>query len=246
MKFKVSILFVLSMVFLVSCKPESRCDCVKSTGKTNVIYHDVKDFTSIITEDKMEVYLTQGPNYEVKVEAGANLQKLIKTELDGETLKVVNKNKCNWVRGYKHTIKVYITAPYFKYIKNAGVGTIESLNTITQNSISVRVENSGDVKLDLNTDEFVGSTHGNGDLYLTGTTKNFAHTYNGTNFLYAKDLNVTGYIYLHSISIGSAYVTAPSNGLMDVIIDRSGNVYYKGNPSKINLTRNNKGTLIAD
>lgn len=239
-----SYLYALVAIILFSCKPENRCDCVKSTGKTNVIYHDVKDFNCIVTEDKMEVYLTQGPNYEVKVEAGANLQKLIKTELDGETLKVVNYNKCNWVRGYKHTIKVYITAPYFKHIKNASVGNIQSLNTITQNSISVRVESSGDVKLDIDTYEFIGSTHGNGDLYLTGKTDRLAHTYNGTNFLYADKLEVGEYVYLHSLSIGNAFVNAPTNGLMDIKIDRSGNVYYTGNPSKINLTRNNKGDLI--
>lgn len=33
---------------------------------------------------------------------------------------------------------------------------------------------------------------------------------------------------------------------MDIMIDRAGNVYYKGNPATINLTRNNKGNLIKE
>lgn len=245
MKFSIYI-FLFALLGFTSCKKENLCDCVKSTGPTNTIYHNVSNFTCISAKDKMDVYLTQGSEFEVKVEAGANLQRLIKVELDGETLKVSNANRCNWVRGYKHKISIYITAPYFKHIKNAGLGTIASVGTITQDEISVRIENSGEVKLNLNTDKFYGSVHGNGDMYLAGTTKQIFSDFTGTNYLYASDLTITDYAYLHSVSIGPAYINAPENGLMDVIIDRSGNVYYTGNPSQINLTRNNKGNLIRD
>src|ERR1700741_2007308 len=126
MKIKLYILSLIIAVSFLSCKKENMCDCVKSSGKTNIISHSVAGFNCITAKDKMDVYLTQGPEYEVKVEAGENLQRLIKVELDGETLKVFNNNRCNWVRGYKERIKIYITAPNFKYIKNMGLGTIES------------------------------------------------------------------------------------------------------------------------
>lgn len=245
MNFK-NYLFVLGLLVLVSCKKENMCDCVKSNGKDNVIYHDVKNFTCIEAKDKIDIFLTQGPEFEVKVEAGSNLQKLIRAEVEGETLKVHNDNRCNWVRGYKRKIKMYITAPYFKHIKNAGLGTIKSIGTIAQDEISIRIENSGDVNLNVNMQNVHGSVHGNGDMYLAGTTKSFLWNYNGTNYLYASGLDVKDYLYLHSLSIGHAYVEAPNNGLMDVEIDRTGNVYYQGSPSQINLRKNNKGDLIKE
>lgn len=237
---------MLCLAGFVSCKKENMCDCVKSTGPTNVIYHDVQDFTCLEVKDKMNVYLTQGPQFEVKVEAGRNLQPLIKVERDGETLRVFNTNRCNWVRGYKHQINVYITAPYFKNILNNGVGPVESVNTITQDTLTCKTNNSGDIRLTLNTNAVMCSAHGNGDIYLMGTTVALMNNYTGTNFLYAKDLTVTSYIYLHSLSIGHAYVKAPTNGLMDIQIERAGNVYYTGNPSTINLTKNGKGELIQE
>ena len=245
MRFKVFIFFVFVLV-LNACKKENLCDCVKSTGPTNVIYRDISNFNCIYLKDKIDLYVTQGANFEVRVEAGANLQRLIKTELEGETLNIFNNNKCNWVRGYKHKIKVYVTAPYFKYIRHAGLGTIESLNTIVQDSISLRTENSGDFKLDLNTYRIGGSAHGNGDMYLTGTTNRLESDYTGTNYLYASDLNITSYVYLHSVSIGHAHIKAPENGLMDIVLDRSGNIFYTGNPATIHLTRNDKGDLIKE
>jgi hypothetical protein len=238
------ILAFLAIIF--SCKRENMCDCVKSTGPTNTIYRDVTGFNCIYIKDKMDLYLTQGPQFEVKVEAGANLQKLIKTELVGETLTVFNYNRCNWVRGYKHVIKVYITAPYFKYIKHGGLGVIETTGTITQNEIYLRTENSGDFHLDLNMDNIVCSAHGNGDMYLTGVTKRLESDYTGTNYLYAYGLEIKDYAYLHSVSIGHAQINAPEGGVMDMVIDRKGNIYYKGNPGVINLTGTGKGNLIHE
>ena len=245
MHYKV-IIFIIFMLAFVSCKKENMADCFTSTGKTNVIYHDVKDFNCIMISDKMDLYLTQGSVFEVKVEAGANMQRLIKTELEGETLRVVNNNTCNFVRGYDHKISVYVTAPYFKHIKHAGLGTIKSVNTIIQDEISYRNENSGDLKLDLNTKRILGSSHGNGDTYLTGISEKLEVDYNGTNYLYADGLNVTSYIYLHCLTIGHTYISAPENGLMDIIIERSGNIYYKGNPNTIRLTKKDKGDLIKE
>jgi hypothetical protein len=240
------LIWILCLTTMLSCKRENMCDCVKSTGTENTIYHDVKDFNCIYVKDKMDLHLTQGPNFEVRVEAGRNLQKLIKVELQGETLNVFNTNRCNWVRGYKHKINVYITAPYFKHLKHGGLGIIESVGTIVQNEISLRTENSGDFHLDVNTDRVVCSAHGNGDTYLTGTTKKLENDYTGTNYLYAYGLTITDYVYLHSVSIGHAQINAPENGLMDIVIDRTGNIYYKGDPATINLTRNNKGDLIKE
>ncbi len=234
----------LIAILLSGCTKENRCDCVKSTGSANIIYRDITDFNCIEIKDKINVFLTQGNKFEVRVEAGRNLQHLIKTERDGETLRVFNTNRCNWVRGYKHEINVYITAPYFKHIMHRGVGPIKSLNTIVQDTLTCKTSNSGEIRLDINANAVLCSAHGNGDIYLTGITGALHNDYTGTNYLYANDLKVTNYIYLHSVSIGHAYVKAPLNGLMDIQIERDGNIFYSGEPGTINLVKSGKGELI--
>ena len=243
MKYKLFFIAIAGLIFF-SCKKENMCDCVKSSGTHMATYRNVAGFNCIELKDKMDLYITQDSVFEVRVEAGENLQSLIKTELDGETLKVFNNNRCNWVRGYNEKIKVYISAPYFKYLLNSGIGNIESINTITQGLITFRTGSSGDITLSVNTGTIRASAHGNGDIYLSGTTNSLENDYTGTNYLYASDLHVANYIYLHSVSIGKSYINAPQNGLMDIVIDQSGNIYYTGNPSTINLTKNSTGDLI--
>lgn len=221
-------------------------DIVKTTGKIVIQKRDVSGFNTIYLEDKIDLYITQGSTFKVEVEAGSNLQSLIKTELDGETLKIHNNNKQNWVRGYKHRIKVYISAPYFKYIDNHGVGTIESINTITQNEVSIRGGNTGDLKIKVNCNEINCRSHGNGNIYVSGFTKRLVGDFNGTNFLYARDLEIAEFVYINSNSIGSSYINSPNNGPMDIRLNKDGNVYYKGNPTYIDLSRIGKGNLIKE
>jgi len=243
MPYKVIIL--LSYILLTySCKKENRCDCIKSTGAIIMTDRNAINFTSIRLQDKMDVYITQGTHFEVKVEAGKNLQDLIKTQLNGDTLVLLNDNRCNWVRGYKHKISIYITAPYFKHIIQNGMGALISNGIIEQDIISFRSGNSGDLKLNIKTKICLGSSHGNGDTYLSGTTDRMNLDYKGTNYLYAGDLTILSYLYLHSVTLGATYINAPENGLMDVILDASGNVYYTGNPATIRLTKNSKGNLF--
>jgi hypothetical protein len=245
MKTKLLLSIVLGFAFF-SCKKENCFDCIKSTGKIITQERSLNSFKSVFVEDKIDVYITQDSIFKVEVEAGQNLQSLIKTKVDGETLRIQNDNKCNWVRGYKHNIKVFIHAPYFNYIENAGVGTIESINTISQTELSIRTSNSGDLKLNVNTNKLKVSTHGNGDIYLTGNTVKLESSCVGTNFLYANGLFISNYAYMYTATIGNSFVNAPENGLMDVQIARDGNVYYKGNPSQINLNRIGKGDLIKE
>lgn len=243
MNYKSVLIAIVGIIFF-SCKKENMCDCIKSSGTHIGTYRDAAGFNCIELKDEIDLYITQDSVFEVRVEAGKNLQSLIKTELDGETLRVFNANRCNWVRGYDEKIKVYISAPYFKYLLNNGIGSIKSINTITQDLITFRTGSSGDITLSVNTGTLRASAHGNGDIYLSGNTNDLENDYTGTNFLYASNLQVANYIYLHSVTIGKAFVSAPQNGLMDIIIDQTGNIYYTGNPSTVNLTKNSTGELI--
>jgi hypothetical protein len=229
-----------------SCKKDNLYDCFKATGTNETRIREVSGFKYVIVNDKIDLYLTQGPNFEVKIEAGKNLFMNIRTTVSNGTLTIDNINKCNFVRSPKKKIIAYVTLPYLRMVRNAGTGNVYFENQFTQDSLDIRVANSGDVHFNVNVQMLQTSTHGNGDLYGSGTVFYSTHYTNGTNYLWLQDMTVQSEIDVNTYSIGDCIINAPNGGHIKAEIWEKGNVHYKGNPGSIDLTRYSKGDLIQD
>ena len=229
-----------------SCKKENLGDCFKGTGTIETRIREVSDFKNVIVKDKIDLYVTQGPNYEVKIEAGKNLHMNIRTTVNNGTLTIENVNKCNFVRSPKKKIIAYVTLPYLRMVRNAGTGTLYFSNQFIQDSLDIRIANSGDVHASVNVQYFQTSTHGNGDLFVDGKANYSSHYTNGTNYVWMQDLIIQNQIDFNTTTVGECYINAPLSGPMNVGIFEKGNVHYKGNPTAINLTLMSKGVLIKD
>lgn len=247
MKKYINILLIFTASLLINgCAKENMGDCFKTAGNVETQTRDVSGFSRIKLEDKIELYVTQSNYYEVKVETGRDLQSNIKTEVQDSVLTIKNINKCNFIRDPNATLKVYVTMPYLRMIRNGGVGTIYFQNEFTGDTLDIRIGNSGDVHANVNFNYISTSTHGNGDLYLTGKVNYSSHYTNGTNYLHMEDLFIKDKIILNSYTIGDCYLNAPENGVMEVEIWESGSIYYKGNPASIAIKQEGKGKLIKE
>ncbi|MEO6883447.1 MAG: head GIN domain-containing protein [Bacteroidia bacterium] len=239
-------IFYFALLFLAtsfySCKKANVCDCFESTGSIESEIRQVPIFTSIYMENNENIYLTQGATQKIEVQAGKNLLPLISTEVNSEgELDIKNYNICNFLRSYKKPINIYITMPRLTYVTNNGVGIIQSTNAFTTDTINVRTESSGDVHLIVNNTYVDGHMHGAGDVYLSGNTQEFSCNNVGNGFIYGSDLTVSNYAWLGLSTTGNAYLTI--NGLFQVLIHESGNVYYGGNPTEIKQIITGSGNL---
>lgn len=241
--FKIFLTFGIAVSFN-SCKKENLGDCFKTAGKTETDTRYLNGFCRIKVEDKLELYLTQGNYYEVKVEAGKNLLSNIKTIVIDSTLTISNINKCNFVRSPKTTIRVYVTLPSLRFIRNGGVGPVYFENQFAGDSLDIRIGNSGDIHANIDMKYLATSTHGNGDLYVTGKVDFSSHYTNGTNFLHLEELIIKDKIILNTYTIGDCFINAPINGPMEVEIWESGNIYYTGTPTYFVLNQKGNGQLI--
>ncbi|MFL5753044.1 MAG: head GIN domain-containing protein [Bacteroidia bacterium] len=234
---------VLALLFS-SCKKENLCDCFKGTGKPGVETRDLKGFDRILMEDKMDVYFSQSPDstFEVKIEGGSHLLKLIKAEVVGNELRLRNDNKCDFMRSYKKSgIKVHVKAPSLSYITNKSVGNFYSENTINGGMIEYDIQNSGDIILSVNCNTVSGHLHGAGDAIVSGSTLNHSVHSTGQSFVNAENLD-TPFCFIYFNSSGTAKINA--NAEIFAKLYGSGNVYYKGNPGIITVERYGKGQLI--
>jgi hypothetical protein len=231
---------VILLQFFCSCKKENMCDCIKRTGSIVNVSREITGFDKIVVEDNVNVFITQDSTYAVEVEAGKNIEPLIKAEVTGGTLTIQNKNRCNWTRSYDKPLNVYVKMPVIKYITSNGTGNIKSLNTITSISFDVRTENSGNIELTVNNSKVISHMFGYGDITLHGTTSEHDCSIGGNGFLYCSDLH-TGYTWVQSFTTGLCYVNA--SNLLICQIEQIGDVYCYGHPTMVQKTQTGSGQL---
>jgi len=237
-----------ALIFLItsmwSCTKTPLCDCFDSAGSPTEVTRSVPFFNQVYVKDNINVFISIGPTQQVTLQGGGNLLQNIGTDVSNNCLTLSNNNICNWLRSYKKSVlNVYITVPSFNYLTNAGVGTIQSLDTLNVDTFQVKINNAGDINLVVKSNQIQGHLFGSGDLTLSGSSQQFLSTYyGGTGYMYCSNLT-TGYSYISNSSTGDSYVNA--SGLLIALIYGRGNIYYTGNPS-ITLTSVGSGQLIHE
>lgn len=234
------IMAVLCLSFILSCKKENRCDCIKRTGDIVSEIRIIKGFDKIYVEDNIKVFLTQDSVFEVKVEAGENIVPLIRTDVKDGTLYISNDNRCNWTRSYNKPHIVYVKMPVINWITSDCTNDIVSLNTITTPEFDVQTKNAGNIELTVNNLAVGSHMHGSGDLILHGVTGEHACDIGGTSFLRCEDLQTT-YTWVHTFTTGLCYVKA--SNLLICKIDNVGDVFCYGNPATVENERKSTGQL---
>jgi hypothetical protein len=242
---KILFFLFLNFVFLMSsCKKENLCDCLKGTGSMVKEKRSVDNFTIIEVHKNIFVTIIQDTVTFVEVEAGKNLLPLIKTDVRSGLLYITNDNTCNWVRSYEKEIHVYVHVKNLFEISSYSGRDITSSNTITSPVLFVHNFFSGNIFLDISTNESYTKQRGSGgDITITGHTD--------YNYIFSQ-----GYGFVHLEKLQSNTATVSQNGTgdihlnvrnsMDVEITGSGNVYYSGNPSINQHASPGSGKLIRE
>jgi hypothetical protein len=137
-KIKYTILSLLIFVALLvsSCQKANRLDCIKRTGSITTENRVLGSFSIIEVYDNVQVFLIQDTSNFVLIKAGENLLSNITTNIEGQTLVIKNKNKCNFTRSYKYQIEIYIHFKKLDELIYRGTGPITSLNTLVNDTFT--------------------------------------------------------------------------------------------------------------
>jgi hypothetical protein len=177
----------------------------------------------------------------VVIEAPADKLDEIETEIEGGNLVIKEKSSWkNWKSWGGKKIKVYITAPTIDYLVVSGSGSIEGQNTIRSQDMYVAVSGSGDMDIDVRATNLEGRISGSGNLDLKGNTEDFDVRISGSGNVDAEDLSTANCEVRIS---GSGNCRVEVTNSLDSRVSGSGNVYYKGNPDKVNNSSSGSGSI---
>jgi hypothetical protein len=237
------------LIFLLAlpnwmCKKESSCDCFKGTGDVIQEERQLAAFDNVYVEDNVNLIFQEDTVQKIIVEAGKHLIKKITTEMDGSKLVIKNKNKCNFMRRYDIPVNVYIhyVRNQVYTIKSKATGIISNSNPCTNDSIDLQSESSGDIVFEMGGQcKTFTHQHGAGDITLKGSCDQVIIYSIGTGFTITDECP-NNYTWVQTNTTGK--ITVHPNGLLQTIINGTGNIYYTGNPNTIQNTENSTGKLL--
>lgn len=190
---------------------------------------DVGSFSNISLSIPANLYLTQENDTKVVIEAEPKILKLIRTEVNGNNLKIRFKSGGWNIRSNKR-INVYVSTPEVEGLFLSGSGNIKAVTKIKTNGLDFAISGSGNIAIDdLLASDVEGHISGSGDINLSGseTVESLEISISGSGDMFAENLK-TQEVEIRISGSGTCKVFAVSK--LEASISGSGRVYYKGNP----------------
>lgn len=237
------LLFFLFTTVLFSCKKEGPA-CIKSTGTNTVQIRTITSFNNIELSEDINLILQQDTIESITVSGGENLLNYVETSVEGTTLFIKNKNKCEWLRDYeKEKIDVIVHFKDLTKLTYTGSGDVTNTDTLHLNDFEILSQYaSGSINLYVDADEFYSKvSDGTVDITIKGRS-NLSYIYSAA----VGRIDHSGLISPNAgvYNEGTGFVKIYANTHMNVQLYGSGNIYSYGNPSTITKDIRGKGKLI--
>jgi len=184
------------------------------------------------------LYVTQDGESEIRIEAEDNILPLLQTSVtDGVLVIEQERFKCIIPR---EPVNVYVSMEEVKQLSLSGSGKIIGQTKITSDGLGVTVSGSGDIDLEVDTEELKTTIAGSGNAQLKGDATVHDVTISGSGNIQSYDLDTEKSTVVVS---GSGKSEVSVSNELDVRISGSGNVNYKGDPKNVNTEITGSGKL---
>ena len=217
---------------------------IKGNGKVVTIERSVGEYESIASAGWFDVILVDGKEGTITLKGEENLLEYIKTEVKNGKLTIkkekgVNLSSSFWKSG---SIEVTIPIEEVNAVSLAGSGDVISRTTLKSDTFKASLAGSGDVNLSVEAKDFVASLSGSGDMEFNGSANNFKVSVAGSGDVDAFDLNAD---YVEASVAGSADLNVTAKQGIKARVSGSGDITYKGNPTKIDSKASGSGDISS-
>lgn len=236
-------IILLFWLTLCSCKRDEKVYCFENSGKNTIAVLPLQDFHDICLKGKMDVLLVQDSLMKAEIETGEHLQDGILFSYDGKRLTVSNENRCLWLKRLDHFPKVTLHLKELFRIRADHYGKLSTLDTLRTDSLYLEVWNGNpEIRLQMNNITSTLYIHSNSASLDASGRVGVAYISNGgAGPMHCENLDCD-IAFTKTRSTNNIYVNVRQWLVAE--INWKGNIYYKGNPGKIDLLRTNEGELI--
>jgi len=198
---------------------------VTGSGKMVTQTFNVRDFDQIRLGTSGVMYIEQGDDFSLTVEADDNILPILKVEVEQGVLTIRTSPEVSALQF--ETIIYRLTLPALRAIDLSGSADIR-VEDFTADSLNININGSGDVTfVNLEADALSVRISGSGWMDMAGETQALTVTVSGSGDLLAERLKASD---VEVAVNGSGDATVWAVDRLDVSISGSGNVKYRGSP----------------
>src|SRR5512133_3608697 len=208
-------------------------------GNHNVVTKErnTDSFTGIRVSSGVDVYLKQGNDISVNVEADENLHEYIITEVKNGILNVYVDNVS--IRDAERK-RVNVTMKEINSIRTTSAGDVIGETPVRADNLELSASSAGNISLDVTADEIEVDISSSGDITLKGEAGTL-----DANLSSAGDLNA------YDLKVKNADVSVSSAGDADIYVSEkltarassAGDINYSGNPKNVDAHSSSAGGI---
>ncbi|MGD9978861.1 MAG: head GIN domain-containing protein [Bacteroidales bacterium] len=191
---------------------------------------DAKGFSGVENSISANVNVFQAAEYKVEVIAPQDVIDALKIYVEDGTLRLKTKNRVNWSNSWEKIV-VNVWSPNFSHLALNGSGDIIAKTPITAKEFSIKINGSGDVKIEsLEASSLVVKSNGSGDVLLGGKNvlDSAEYSVNGSGDIDAMQLSCKK---VDANVTGSGDIDVWATEAFNAKIVGSGDIELKGNPT---------------
>jgi len=211
---------------------------VAGSGKEVDVARQVGAFTALRLDSSVDVHARQGATPSVSVHADDNIEPLVETVVDGDTLVVRLKKGSSFHS--RHNVVVDVVFTSLTAVQQRGSGDLQ-INRVSGPKFESSISGSGDLHIEhAQVGAFALSIAGSGDVVVSGTADEARFGIAGSGDIDARNFPAKKV----SVSIsGSGDARVNATEMLEAKVAGSGDVTYSGHPHDISRRVSGSGSI---
>jgi hypothetical protein len=227
---------LLAIVSLSSCHWDINLG--HTNGNGNVVTEDrsVADFTEVKGTSGIDVYLTEGNENKVVVEADENLMSHIETYVENDRLIIKTQGNI----GKAKSKKVYVTYTHLDKIMASSGADVIGQSVIKAETIMLDASSGADLEVEVFAKEVYAETSSGSDMKVSGKATSLRADASSGSDLNARNLLV---VDCRADASSGADITVNVKEKLITEASSGGDIRYYGNPSEISKNKSASGSV---
>ena len=220
----------------------SSCNFNFTTGEAgngNVVTQErnvSEDFTEVRGSAGLDVYLTQGNENKIVVEADENLLQYISTDVKNGKLHVTTSSNI----GRSKAKKIYVTFKELNNIEASSGADVIGNSVIKSQNLSLRSSSGADLTVEVFSQELAIKSSSGSEVEVSGKASSLKADASSGSEIDAEKLLV---VNCNAEASSGAEVTVNVKDKLETRVSSGGNVNYYGNPVSVNSNKSSSGSV---